>query len=91
MPYNQYGDVQPNNQVVIAIAVAYDVPWMDFYGATWNLANHGIAWEDGVHPSIPATNDPTNFTEDNLHYGHTVRNLLVLHMLDALWRQVLAY
>ncbi len=91
VPYSQFVDVQPYNQVIITTAIAFDVPWMDFYGATWDLANHGISWEDGVHPSVPGTHDPTNFTPDNLKYGHTVRNLLVLHVLDALWRQVLAY
>lgn len=91
LPWDQFGDVQPYNQVIVATAVAYDIPWMDFYSATWELDNHGISWEDGVHPSVPSTNDPTNFTEGNLHYGHTVRNLLVMNVLDAIWRQVLAY
>ena len=59
--------------------------------STFGLDNHGIDPGDGVHPSVPATNDPTNFTADNLHYGHTVRNLLVLHVLDRMWREVLAY
>jgi hypothetical protein len=91
VPYDQFGDVQPYNQIIISMAIAYDVPWMDFYAATWDLRNHGIAEGDGVHPSIPPTNDPANFTPENLQYGHTVRNLLVLHVLDAMWRQVLAY
>jgi len=91
VPWDQFCDVQRYNQVIVATAVSYDVPWMDFLSATWNLDNHGISWEDGVHPSVPSSNDPTNFSEDNLHYGHTVRNLLVLHVLDAIWRQVLAY
>jgi hypothetical protein len=91
VPWDQHADVQPYNQVIITTAIAYDVPWMDFYGATYDLENHGIDWGDGVHPSVPPTNDPTNFTGDNLRYGHTVRNLLVLHVLDRMWREVLAY
>jgi len=91
LPYDQWGDPGPYNQIIIAMAVEYDVPWMDFYSATWNLPNHGISAADGVHPSVPPGNDPTNFSADNLQYGFTVRNLLVLHVLDALWRQVLSY
>lgn len=91
VPFDQWGDAQAYNQIIISLAVAYDIPWMDFYGATWDLPNHGISAADGVHPSVPPGNDPTNFTAENLQYGHTVRNLLVLHVLDSLWRQVLAY
>jgi hypothetical protein len=90
VPYDQFTDVQPYNQIIVAMAVEYDVPWMDFYEAVWDLENHGIS-PDGVHPSVPANNDPANFTSGNLRYGQTVRNLLVLHVLDGMWRQVLAY
>jgi hypothetical protein len=89
LPYNQWGDAPAYNPIIVAIAVTYDVPWMDFYAATRNMPAHGINPADGVHPSVPPTDDPANFTPDILQYGHTVRNLLVLHALDALWRQVL--
>jgi hypothetical protein len=91
VPYDQFADVQPYNQIIVAMAVEYDVPWMDFYETAWDLENHGINLEDGVHPSVPPGNDPANFTPDNLRYGQTVHNLLVLHVLDMMWRQVLAY
>ena len=90
VPYDQFTDVQPYNEIIVAMAIEYDVPWMDFYEAIWDLENHGIS-PDGVHPSVPPTNDPANFSSSNLRYGQTVRNLLVLHVLDAMWRQVLAY
>jgi lysophospholipase L1-like esterase len=89
IPHNSGGDAQAYNAIIISTAEAYDIPWMDFYAATVNLPNHGND-PDGIHPSVPPTNDPTNFTQGNLQYGHTVRNLLALHLLDALWRQVLA-
>jgi hypothetical protein len=89
IPYHHSGNAGAYNQIVIATATAYDVPWMDFYAATVDLPNHGND-PDGVHPAVPPTHDPTSFTSETLQYGFTVRNLLALHMLDALWRQVLA-
>jgi hypothetical protein len=89
LPYDEFGDVVPYNQIIVAMAVEYDVPWMDFYQSIWDLDNHGL--KDGVHPSVPPGNDPANFTSENLQYGQTVRNLLVLHVLDKVWREVLAY
>lgn len=88
IPHHYSGNAHLYNEVIISTATTYGVPWMDFYAATVNLPNHGND-PDGVHPSVPPTHDPTNFTPDTLQYGFTVRNLLTLHMLDALWRQVL--
>jgi uncharacterized protein YraI len=88
IPHHFEGDAQRYNQIVVSTANARGVPWMDFYAATVNLPNHGNDL-DGVHPAVPPTNDPTNFTQQNLQYGMTVRNLLTLHMLDTLWKQVL--
>ncbi|MBN1313625.1 MAG: hypothetical protein JXB30_19640 [Anaerolineae bacterium] len=88
IPYNAGGDERAYNGVIKTIAATYDVPWMDFCAATWDLPNHGIS-DDGVHPSVPPAGDTANFSAANLQYGHTVRNLLVLHVLDAIWRQVM--
>jgi uncharacterized protein YraI len=88
IPHNSEADVQPYNEIIVATAVALDVPWMDFYAASANLPDHGND-PDGVHPSVPPTHDPTHFTAETLQYGFTVRNLLALHMLDAVWRLAL--
>jgi hypothetical protein len=88
IPYNSGADVQPYNEIIVATAAAFDVPWMDFYAASVNLPDHGND-PDGVHPSVPPTHDPTNFTAETLQYGFTMRDLLTLHMLDAVWRLAL--
>jgi hypothetical protein len=89
IPYNSQGDdVQFFNEIIIATAEAYDIPWMDLYATTVNLPDHGLALDD-VHLSVPDTKDPTNFTQENLQYGYPVRNLLVLHTLDEVWRQAI--
>ncbi len=88
IPHIDSGDAPAYNAIIVATAAAYEIPWMDFYAATVNLPNHGND-PDGVHPAVPPTHDPTNFTPETLQYGFTVRNLLTLHMLDALWRQTL--
>lgn len=89
IPYNLQGsDIQPYNEIIIATATAYDVPWMDLYATTVNLPDHGLG-PDGIHLSIPPSKEPTNFTPGNLKFGYTVRNLLVLHALDAVWQQAI--
>ena len=88
IPYNEPGDAPTYNQIVVSTANTYGIPWMDFYAATINLPAHGMD-PDMVHPAVPPTHDPTNFTPDTLQYGFTVRNLVTLHALDAVWRQVL--
>jgi hypothetical protein len=88
IPYNQEGDERAYNGVITTIATTYNIPWMDFLASTWNLPDHGIS-EDGIHPSMPPGDDPANFSAANLQYGYTVRNLLVLHVLDAVWRQAM--
>ncbi len=80
--------VRPYNDIIIATAEAFDIPWMDYYAATVNLPDHGLD-PDSVHPAVPPTHDPTNFTPETLQYGFTVRNLLALHMLDEVWRQAI--
>src|SRR5574341_493099 len=89
IPYNGAGDAPAYNAVIVSTAEAYDIPWMDFYAATVNLPNHGND-PDNIHPAVPPTHDPTNFTPDTIQYGHTVRTLLTLRMLDAVWGQALA-
>jgi uncharacterized protein YraI len=85
------GAVNTYNQVIISTARAYDVPLMDYWSVMQSLPNTGLG-PDGIHPSIPpgSQSEVANFTADNLNYGYTMRNLLALQALDAIWRQVIA-
>lgn len=78
------------NNVIKEVGLSYGVPLVDYYSAIANLPNMGLS-SDGVHPSFP-NSDPesaTVFSPDNLQYGYTVRNLLMLQVLDVLYRNVL--
>ncbi len=72
------------NAIVIALADEYDVPYMDYWAALQDLPDQGMG-PDGIHPSLPP-GKATDFTAANLRYGMTVRNLICLHAVDAVWR-----
>ncbi|PJF35413.1 MAG: hypothetical protein CUN49_10705 [Candidatus Thermofonsia Clade 1 bacterium] len=75
------------NQMVLALAREKRVPVMNFADAVKNLPNGGLE-ADGIHLSLPP-GLATVFTPENLQYGMTVRNLLVLQSLDVIRRQIL--
>lgn len=88
------GTVAQFNQIIIATARSYDVPLWDYGSAMTNLPRLGLA-DDGVHPSWPPGGGTqfsaaVDFTDENLQYGFTLRNLMALQVLDAIWRQVIA-
>jgi hypothetical protein len=69
------------NLILIELANEYDVPLWNYWLALQSLPNRGMS-EDGVHPSAPPSNAGTTiFTEANLEYGFTVRNLMALEVL----------
>jgi hypothetical protein len=76
------------NGIIVRLAREYDVPLWDYWSALQALPNDGLSG-DGVHPSYPSIAGAANFTPDNLQYGYTVRNLLALQALDAVWRGAL--
>ena len=75
------------NQIVVAVALDYDVPLMNLWRALVDLPNYGLN-ADGRHLSLPVTHsgDPTL---DNLQRGYPVRNLVSLQALDAVWRALM--
>jgi hypothetical protein len=78
------------NQTIVEVARTYSVPLLDYYTALVPLPNFGLD-VDKVHPSIPSLgyNGAANFNTYNLNYGYVMRNLTVLHALNALWEQVI--
>jgi hypothetical protein len=75
------------NQIVVQVALDYDVPLMNLWLALEALPNHGLN-EDGRHLSAPIT-DSGDLTPANLQRGYPLRNLVTLQALDAVWRAVM--
>jgi len=76
------------NAIIRMVAQQYEVPLMDYWAALQGLPNQGIS-EDGIHPSYPPDGATGKFTADHLQYGYTMRNLVVLQALNAVWRGVI--
>lgn len=76
------------NQIVVEIALDYDIPLMNLWLALESLPNHGLN-ADGRHLSLPLT-EAGDLTGDNLKQGYTLRNLVTLQTLDAVWRNAMA-
>ncbi|MCD4687278.1 MAG: SGNH/GDSL hydrolase family protein, partial [Anaerolineae bacterium] len=72
------------NQIVVQIALDYDVPLMNFWRALYGLPNYGLN-ADGRHLSLPITTS-ADLTAGNLQRGYPMRNLVTLQALDAVWR-----
>jgi hypothetical protein len=76
------------NQIVIKVAQDYAVPLMNLNRALEPLPHHGVDPNDTIHLSVPPDERVDVFSEANLQYGFTVRNLVTLQALDAVWRAV---
>jgi lysophospholipase L1-like esterase len=78
------------NGAIVVVAHTYDVPLWDYWSAMNTLPNNGLS-DDGVHPSWPPgdVSAASDFTSANLAYGYTIRNLMALQVLDAVWRQAM--
>lgn len=72
------------NQIVVQIALDYDIPLMNLWRALDPLPNHGLN-TDGRHLSLPLT-DSGDLTQPNLQKGYPLRNLITLQALDVVWR-----
>ncbi len=71
------------NQIVVQIALDYNLPLINLWRALEPLPNHGIA-DDGFHLNGPLTMAGDLSSEKNLQTGLPLRNLLTLQTLDAL-------
>lgn len=81
--------VEDFNLAIITVAEEYDVPIWNYWLALQDLPGQGMSL-DGIHPSSPADNAGTTlFTEENLEYGFTVRNLMALEVLYLLLVKVM--
>lgn len=75
------------NQIVVRVALDYNLPLINLWRALEPLPAHGIA-ADGFHLSGPLTSAGDFATASNLATGFPLRNLLTLQALDVVWRDV---
>jgi hypothetical protein len=76
------------NRIAARIALDYGIPLMNLSRALAPLPYHGVDPQDTIHLTVPADRRADNFTGENLQAGFTVRNLVTLQALDAVWRAV---
>lgn len=74
------------NQIVIKVAQDYAVPLMNLNRALEPLPHHGVDPNNTIRLSVPPDGRVDVFSEANLQYGFTVRNLVTLQALDAVRR-----
>lgn len=72
------------NQIVVRVALDYEIPLLNLWLALEGLPNHGLN-ADGRHLSQPITT-AGDLTPPNLQRGYPVRNLVTLQALGAVWR-----
>jgi uncharacterized protein YraI len=72
------------NQIVVRVALDFNIPLVNLWLALESLPNHGLQ-EDGDHMTVPLTT-AGDLTDPNLQTGFTLRNLITLQTLDAVWR-----
>ncbi len=59
----------------------------DYGSAVQGLPDDGLS-SDGIHPSV-FIGHAADFSQDYIQAGYTVRNLLALQALDAVWKAAL--
>lgn len=72
------------NQIVVQVALDYDIPLINLWAALEDLPNAGVDPDDPTHLSVPASGAVCHFVDDNLQAGFTMRNLVTLQTLEAL-------
>lgn len=76
------------NQVIVQIALDYDIPLINLWQALESLPNQGVDPEETTHMTAPASGAVCHFIGENMQAGFTVRNLLTLQTLDAVLNSV---
>ncbi len=82
-------NIDSYNAVIAQVARAHADPLWNYWKATINLNNSGLASNDKIHPSIPDDHNTAIFDAGHLTYGAPMRNLTALQVLDVLRRAVL--
>ncbi len=83
--------VAPHNNVINELAATYQIPVMNYWQALQDLGSqyHYGVDGDGIHPNVFGGQYGADFSDNALHYGYNVRNLLTLQTLEKLQRVVI--
>jgi uncharacterized protein YraI len=73
------------NQIVVRIAMDYDIPLINLWLALERIPNQGLE-ADGFHLGEPIAGESGILVGDNLQRGYPTRNLVTLQSLDVIWR-----
>lgn len=76
------------NQLVVRIALDFNIPLINLWRALELLPAHGIA-DDGFHLNGPITGAGDFASEKNLQTGFPQRNLVTLQTLARVWHNVI--
>lgn len=76
------------NQLVVQVALDYEVPLINLWLALEPLPVHGID-ADGFHLNGPLTRAGDFTSARNLETGYPMRNLVTLQALDVIWREIM--
>lgn len=77
------------NQIVIQVALDYDLPLINLWLALQELPNQGVDTVQTIHLTIPEDGQTGIFDPVHLEAGYTYRNLVTLQALDVLWRDLM--
>jgi hypothetical protein len=86
LPFAEYSMLY--NQIVVRIALDFNIPLVNLWLALDPLPDHGID-DDGIHLNGPLTSAGDFVSSENLQTGFPLRNLVTLQALDAVWRAVM--
>lgn len=73
------------NQIVVRIALDFDIPLINLWLALESLPNHGLE-ADGFHLGESAYGTSCFLTDPYLQSGYPMRNLVTMQTLDNVWR-----
>jgi hypothetical protein len=76
------------NQIIVQVARDYDVPLLNLWLVLQPLPDHGRN-PKSMYLSWNPQRLTSDFSESNLKYGHTTRNLVTLQALDRLWKEII--
>ena len=76
------------NQIIIDIALDYDLPLINLWLGLYDLPNAGVDEDETIHLTVPVDISTGVFNEDTLQAGYTMRNLVTLQTFAILLNEL---